>query len=327
MEYTHLGRSALRVSRLCLGTLNLGVRTDLEESYRILDMAVDRGVNFLDTANIYGWQRHKGFTEEVLGGWFAKGSGRREKVVLGTKVGNEMSDAANESGLSMRHIIASCDASLRRLGTEWIDLFQMHRVDWHAPWEEVWQAMDLLVQQGKVRYVGTSNFPGWHIAEAQEHANRRHSLGIVSEQSVYNIVTRHIESEVIPACQRYGVGVVTWSPLHGGLLGGLLRKMEEGTAGKSAQGRAQDFLRTDRQAIVAFESLCKRLAVEPAELGLAWVLSRPGVTASVVGPRSAEQLEGAFRALQLEPTEEMFHALDEIFPPAAKGVLGTEAWA
>ncbi|WP_411576328.1 aldo/keto reductase [Streptomyces mutabilis] len=326
MEYSYLGRSALRVSRLCLGTLNLGVRADAQESHRLLDMALDHGVNFLDTANIYGWQKHKGFTEEFLGSWFAKGGGRREKVVLGTKVGNEMSEEPNESGLSARHIISSCDASLRRLGTDWIDLFQLHRADWHAPWEEVWQAMDVLTRQGKIRYTGSSNFPGWHIAEAQEHATRRHALGIVSEQSIYNLLTRHIESEVLPACRRYGVGVLAWSPLHGGLFGGVLRKTEEGTARKSAQGRAQEALRTHSTAVAAFEDLCERTGVEPAVLALAWVLSRPGVTAAIIGPRSTDQMESALRALRHTPGDEVLDALDGLFPAVGKGGPGTEGW-
>lgn len=326
MQYTHLGRTGLRVSRLCLGTLNLGVRADSDESHRILDKALDHGVNFLDTANLYGWQKHKGFTEEFLGSWFAKGGNRREKVVLATKVGNTMSDWPNESGLSARHIIASCDESLRRLGTDWIDLLQMHQMDWHAPWEEVWQAMDVLKHQGKIRYVGSSNFPGWHIAEAQENALRRQSMGIVSEQSIYNLVTRHIEVEVIPACQRYGVAVLPWSPLHGGLLGGLLSKLHEGTAMKSAQGRAQEALESQRDAIGAYEKLCANMGVEPAELGLAWVLSRPGVTAPVVGPRSVTQLESSLRALDLKLTTETLAELDVIFPPVSKGGPGTETW-
>ncbi|MFE6621140.1 aldo/keto reductase [Streptomyces sp. NPDC057740] len=327
MRYTHLGRTALKVSEICLGTLNLGVRASDEESHAILDTALEHGVNFLDTANQYGWQKHKGFTEEFLGSWFARGGGRREKVVLGTKVANPMSDWPNDSGLSARHIIASCEASLRRLRTDWIDLFQMHHIDRHAPWEEVWQAMDTLTQQGKVRYVGSSNFAGWHIAEAQEAAARRHFLGIVSEQSVYNLVTRHVELEVIPACQRYGVAVLAWSPLHGGLLAGALRKLAEGSAMKSAQGRAAEALEDHREAVTAYEKLCADLGADPAEVGLAWVMSRPGVTAPVIGPRSVEQLEGALRATRVSLSDDVLRTLDELFPPVGRGGPGPEAWA
>ncbi|QKV91015.1 aldo/keto reductase [Streptomyces sp. NA02950] len=327
MQYTHLGRTALMVSRVCLGTLNLGIRASDEESYAILDTALERGVNFVDTANQYGWQKHKGYTEEFLGSWFAQGGRRREKTVLGTKVFNPMSDWPNESGLSARHIIASCEDSLRRMRTDWIDLFQMHHIDRHAPWEEVWQAMETLTRQGKVRYVGSSNFAGWHIAEAQEAATRRHFLGIVSEQSVYNLVTRHIELELIPAAQRYGVGVLAWSPLHGGLLGGALRKLADGTAMKTAQGRAAQALERHRDAITGYEKLCADLGTDPAEVGLAWVMQRPGITAPVIGPRSLDQLEGAFRALELTLPDEALTELDTLFPPIGNGGPGPEAWA
>ncbi|WP_016909677.1 aldo/keto reductase, partial [Streptomyces xiaopingdaonensis] len=315
MEYTHLGRTALKVSDLCLGTLNLGVRASDEESFAILDTALDRGVNFLDTANQYGWQKHKGYTEEFLGSWFAQGGGRRERIVLGTKAGKPMSDRPNDTGLSARHLIASCEESLRRLRTDWIDLFQMHHVDHHAPWDEVWQAMETLTQQGKVRYVGSSNFAGWHIAEAQEAAYRRHFLGIVSEQSVYNLATRYVELEVIPACRRYGVAVLPWSPLHGGLLSGVLRKTAEGTAAKGAQGRAAEALRTRREAVAAYEELCAEFGADPAEVGLAWVRSRPGVTAPVIGPRSLAQLESALASRELELPPEVLERLDALFPP------------
>ncbi|MBT2426321.1 aldo/keto reductase [Streptomyces sp. ISL-112] len=327
MRYTHLGRTALQVSAICLGTLNLGVRADDEESHAILDTALDRGVNFIDTANQYGWQKHKGYTEEFLGGWFAQGGGRRERVVLGTKVGNPMNDWPNASGLSARNIIASCEESLRRMQTDWIDLFQMHHIDRHAPWDEVWQAMDTLVQQGKVRYVGSSNFAGWHIVEAQEAAARRHFLGIVSEQSVYNLVTRHIELEVIPACLRYGVAVLPWSPLHGGLLSGALRKLSDGSAMKSAQGRAAASLDHHREALIAYEKLCAELGVPPAEVGLAWVMSRPGVTAPVIGPRSVVQLNGALSAMELDLPADALRTLGELFPPVGQGGPGPEAWA
>ncbi|MFH8573075.1 aldo/keto reductase [Streptomyces sp. NPDC017993] len=327
MEYTYLGRTALQVSRLCLGTLNLGVRATKEESFEILDRGLDRGINFLDTANQYGWQIYKGFTEELLGEWFAQGGGRRDQVVLATKVYNAMSDRPNDGGLSARHIIASCEASLRRLRTDWIDLFQMHHVDRHAPWEEVWQAMEILTQQGKVRYVGSSNFAGWHLAEAQEAAARRNFLGIVSEQSVYNMVTRYVELELIPAAQRYGVAVLAWSPLHGGLLSGALRKLEEGTAVKTAQGRAMQALEAHRVAVAGYEKLCAGIGADPAEVGMAWVMSRPGVTAPVIGPRSIGQLESALGALDLNLTDELLAEIDQLFPPLGNGGPGPEAWA
>ncbi|MFI6033534.1 aldo/keto reductase [Streptomyces sp. NPDC051315] len=327
MAYTRLGRTALEVSRLCLGTLNLGVRTTRDEAFALMDEALERGVNFFDTADQYGWQRHKGFTEELIGAWFALGGGRRERVVLGTKVFNPMSDLPNDRGLSARHIIAACEDSLRRLGTDWIDLYQMHHVDRAASWEEVWQAMEVLVQQGKIRYVGSSNFAGWHLAAAQEAANRRHFLGIVSEQCVYNLVTRYVELELVPAAQAYGVGVLVWSPLHGGLLGGALRKLADGTAVKTAQGRAVVALEQHRDAVTGYEKLCAEAGLDPAEVGLAWVLNRPGVTSVVVGPRTVAQLDGARRALDLRLDEGLVAALEELFPPLGNGGPGPEAWA
>ncbi|WP_433338886.1 aldo/keto reductase [Spirillospora sp. CA-294931] len=327
MEYARLGRTALRVSRLCLGTLNLGVRMSMDESLRLMDRAVEQGINFVDTADQYGWQVHRGFTEEVIGEWLALGGGRRDQIVLGTKVFNPMSDRPNDQGLSARHIIAACEASLRRLGTDWIDLYQMHHVDRTAPWEEVWQAMETLVQQGKIRYVGSSNFAGWHLVAAQEAANRRHFMGIVSEQCVYNLVTRHVELELVPAAREYGIGVLAWSPLHGGLLGGALRRLDAGTAVKTAQGRAMVALETHRDTIAEYEKLCADRGADPAEVAMAWVLSRPGVTSIVVGPRTLEQLDGAHRALALRLDDDLLAALDRLFPPIGNGGPGPEAWA
>lgn len=327
VECTRLGRTALQVSRLCLGTLNLGVRTTREEAFALMDEALERGINFFDTADQYGWQRHKGFTEELIGEWLALGGGRRERVVLGTKVFNPMTDRPNDQGLSARHIIAGCEDSLRRLRTDWIDLYQMHHVDRAAPWEEVWQAMEVLVQQGKIRYVGSSNFAGWHLAAAQEAANRRHFLGIVSEQCVYNLVTRYVELELIPAAQAYGIGVLVWSPLHGGLLGGALRRLADGTAVKTAQGRAVAALERHREAVAGYEKLCAEAGLDPAEAALAWVLGRPGVTSVVVGPRTVAQLDGARRALGLRLDDGFRTALEELFPPLGNGGPGPEAWA
>jgi NDP-hexose C3-ketoreductase / dTDP-4-oxo-2-deoxy-alpha-D-pentos-2-ene 2,3-reductase len=314
MQHRRLGRTALQVSRLCLGTLNFGVRTSKEDAFRLMDQALGYGINFFDTANHYGWQVHRGLTEELIGEWFAGDGGRREKVVLGTKVCNPMSEWANDSGLSARHIIASCEASLRRLRTDWIDLFQMHNVDPAAPWDEVWQAMETVVGQGKVRYVGTSNFAGWNIVAAQETANRRNFLGVVSEQCIYNLLVRDVEREVIPAARAYGVGVLAWSPLHGGLLGGALRKLADGTAVKSAQGRAMVALRDHRDTVADYEKLCADLGLDPADVALAWVLSRPALTAAVIGPRTAAHLESALRALELRLPDEVLSQLDAMFP-------------
>jgi aryl-alcohol dehydrogenase-like predicted oxidoreductase len=200
--------------------MNFGPQTSEEESFRIMDRALELGINFFDTANVYGQKLGEGVTEQILGRWFAQGGGRREKVVLATKVYNRMGEWPNQSHLSALHIRQACEESLRRLQTDHIDLYQMHHIDRETPWEEIWQAMEQLVREGKVVYVGSSNFAGWHIARANEIARSRHFLGLVSEQSLYNLNARTIELEVLPACEAYGLGVIPWSPLAGGLLGG-----------------------------------------------------------------------------------------------------------
>ncbi|HEY9089167.1 MAG TPA: aldo/keto reductase, partial [Anaerolineaceae bacterium] len=224
MEYTQLGRTGLKVSRLCLGTMNFGPQTTEEDSYKIMDAALEEGINFFDTANVYGWKTGEGITENIIGRWFAQGGGRREKVVLATKVFGRMGDWPNQRFLSAYHIRTACEESLRRLQTDHIDLYQMHHIDRSTPWDEVWQAMEVLVQQGKVIYVGSSNFAGWNIAQAQETAKARHFLGLVCEQSLYNLGDRMVELEVIPACRAYGLGLIPWSPLMGGALAGALQK-------------------------------------------------------------------------------------------------------
>jgi NDP-hexose 2,3-enoyl reductase len=327
MEYTNLGRTGLSVSRLCLGTMNFGPKTSEEDSYVVMDRALERGVNFFDTANVYGWKTGEGVTEQIIGRWLAQGGGRRDKVVLATKVYGKMGDWPNEQGLSARHIVRACDASLRRLQTEWIDLYQMHHVSRSTPWDEIWQAMEMLVQHGKVLYVGSSNFAGWHLAAAQESAGRRNFLGLVSEQCIYNLMARHVELEVAPAAIHYGLGIIPWSPLHGGLLSGALRKQREGTGSRSGEGRSMESLEKNREAIEAYEKLAAELGVDPADLALAWLLSRPGVTAPIIGPRTVEQLDNSLRALDIKLDDKTLTRLDELFPPIGNGGPGPEAWA
>jgi NDP-hexose C3-ketoreductase / dTDP-4-oxo-2-deoxy-alpha-D-pentos-2-ene 2,3-reductase len=327
MEYTHLGRTGLSVSRLCLGTMNFGPKTTEPDSHAIMDRALDHGINFFDTANVYGWKTGEGVTEQIIGRWFAQGGGRRDKVVLATKVYGRMGEWPNDQGLSARHIVRACEGSLRRLQTDWIDLYQMHHVSRDTPWEEIWQAMELLVQQGKVLYVGSSNFAGWHIAAAQESAARRNFLGLVSEQCIYNLMTRYVELEVVPAAIRYGLGIIPWSPLHGGMLSGVLRKLREGSGARSTEGRSSEGLETNRETIEGYEKLAAELGVDPADLALAWLLSRPGVTAPIVGPRTLEQLDNSLRALDVKLDDKTLARLDELFPPVGNGGPGPEAWA
>ncbi|MEV6261392.1 aldo/keto reductase [Streptomyces sp. NPDC051784] len=318
MEYTQLGRTGLKVSRLVLGTMNFGPQTDETDSHAIMDAALDAGLNYFDTANVYGWGEDKGRTESIIGNWFSKG-GRRDKTVLATKMyGNMGADGEawpNHDKLSALNIRRAVDASLKRLQTDYIDIYQFHHVDRSTPFEEIWQAIDVLVQQGKILYAGSSNFPGYKIAQANEIAARRGgTIGLVSEQCLYNLMERRAEMEVIPAAQEYGLGVIPWSPLHGGLLGGVLKKQAEG--GRRASGRAADTLADPaaRAQIQRYEDLLDKHSLEPGETALAWLLTRPGVTGPIVGPRTAGQLESALRALELELPAEVLEGLDEIFP-------------
>jgi NDP-hexose 2,3-enoyl reductase len=327
MEYTNLGRTGLRVSRLCLGTMNFGPKTTEPDSFAIMDRALELGVQFFDTANVYGWQLGEGITEQIVGRWFAQGGQRRDQVVLATKVYGKMGHGPNDEGLSARHIMRACEDSLRRLNTDWIDLYQMHHVSRSTPWDELWQAMEQLVSQGKVLYVGSSNFAGWHLAAAQAAAQRRNFLGLVSEQCLYNLLTRHAELDLIPAAQHYGIGIIPWSPLHGGLLSGAIRKLADGTAGRTAEGRSALSLAEHREAIEGYEKLAAELGHDPANLALAWLLSRPGVTAPIIGPRTAEQLDAAVNAVTITLDDATLGRLDELFPPIGKGGPSPEAWA
>ena len=312
MDYTHLGRTGLSVSRLCLGTMNFGPETDEPTSFTIMDRALEVGINFFDSANVYGRTKGRGATEEIVGRWFAQGGERRDRTVLATKLFVPMGDWPNEGRLSALNIRRACDASLRRLQTDYIDLYQMHHVDRDTGWDEIWEAMEVLRTQGKILYVGSSNFAGWHIAKAQAAAAERHFLGLVSEQSIYNLLARTVELEVLPAAVDYGLGVIPWSPLHGGLLGGVVRKQREGS--RRYGGRAEADIEASRPQLEQYEDLCAELGHEPATVALAWLLTRPAVTAPIIGPRTAEQLEGALGAVEITLDDKTLRQLDDIFP-------------
>jgi aryl-alcohol dehydrogenase-like predicted oxidoreductase len=324
MRYVKLGRTALKVSRFCLGTMNFGPETSEADAFAIMDRALELGINFFDTADVYGWKKGEGVTEQIIGRWLAQGGGRREKVVLATKVYGDMGDWPNDSRLSARHIRAACEGSLRRLRTDHVDLYQMHHVDRDAPWEEIWQAMELLVAQGKVVYVGSSNFAGWHIARANDAAARRHFLGLVSEQSKYSLVERTIELEVLPACAAYGMGVIPYSPLASGALAGSGRR--SGPGGRRGGTWAQAELSRSRAKIEAYEGFCRELGEEPADVALAWLLANPVVTGPIIGPRTREQLDGAMRALEISLDARQLARLDEIFPGPGKPAPEAYAW-
>lgn len=346
MKYTHLGRTGLIVSRLCLGTMNMGVTTSEEDSHAILDRALELGINFIDTADRYGTPQGGGGTEEIVGRWLAQG-GRRDRIVLASKVFGPMGPGPNDEGLSAYHIRQGCLDSLRRLRTDRIDLYQMHHIPRgtphpkssveylggdrsnlyfppHArqdlvPWDEIWQAMEQLVHEGKIIYVGSSNFAGWNIAQANERAAARHFLGLVSEQGLYNLNARLVELDLLPACRAYGLGFLCYSPLGGGLLAGALRQAEEG---RRSNLRPDEAL---RDKLAAYESLCHDLGEEPANVALAWLLHNPVVTAPIIGPRTLEQLESAVRAVDITLPDDVLQRLDEIFP--GPGNQAPEAWA
>ena len=305
MEYTQLGRTGLSVSRLCLGTMNFGPQTSEADSFAIMDQALESGINFFDTADVYGWKMGEGITENIIGRWFAQGGGRRDKVVLATKVFGRMGDWQNQSRLSALHIRQACEESLKRMQTDHIDLYQMHHIDRNSPWEEIWQAMQTLVQQGKVVYVGSSNFAGWQIVKANEAARSRNFMGLVSEQSLYNLADRMVELEVVPACRDYGLGLIPWSPLGGSILGGILEKAK---------------------IIPELKSLYQRAGEKPADVALAWLLHNPVVTAPIIGPRTLQQLTGSLRALEIKLREESLKKLDAIWPGPGGEAPEAYAW-
>ena len=323
MKHKNLGRTGLKVSPLCLGTMNFGPRTNEADSFAIMDRALEEGVNFFDSANVYGEKKGEGITEKIIGRWMAQGGGRREQTVLATKVYGRMGDGPNERGLSAFHIRQACEESLKRLQTDHIDLYQMHHVERTTPWEEIWQAMEQLVQAGKVLYVGSSNFAGIHIVQAQYEARQRHFMGLVSEQSLYNLQDRMIEMEVIPACREYGLGLIPWSPLAGGLLGGILGEIGEGRrAGEWVQSK----LKKNRAQVEAYEEYCQELGQKPADVALAWLLSNPAVTAPIIGPRTMEQFEGNLSALNVSLDDEALSRLDEIWPGPGGEAPEAFAW-
>jgi aryl-alcohol dehydrogenase-like predicted oxidoreductase len=323
MEYAQLGRTGLEVSRLCLGTMNFGPQTNEQDSFAIMDQSLEEGINFFDTANVYGWKIGEGITEQIVGRWLAQGGGRRERIVLATKVYGRMGERPNERRLSAYHIRRACEESLRRMQTDHIDLYQMHHVDRLTPWEEIWQAMEQLVHEGKIIYVGSSNFAGLHIAQAQASASTRSFLGLVSEQSLYNLSERMIELEVIPACKAYGLGLIPWSPLAGGMLAGALKKAKES---RRASEHVQEAIKEHAGQLKAYEALCKEIGEPPADVALTWLLNNPAVTAPIIGPRTMEQLRGNLHALEISLDEDVLAKLDEIWPGPGGEAPEAYAW-
>ena len=347
MKYTFLGRTGLRVSRLCLGTMNFGAGTDEAESHRIMDRALELNINFFDTADRYGLPQGSGLTEQIIGRWLSADSGRRDRIVLATKVFGPMGPGPNDQNLSAVHILNGCEASLERLQTDRIDLYQMHHIDRGMPhpssdlefldgnienlyvpphttpgaqWSEIWQTMDQLINRGKIIYVGSSNFAGWNIVQANERAERRNIMGLVSEQSIYNLTKRDIELEVIPACRSYGLGIMPWSPLGGGLLAGGVSEAQTGR--RSALKPTAEL--ADR--LGRYSALCREMGETEANIALAWLLHNPVVTAPIIGPRTVEQLESAARAVEIELSDDILRRLDELFPGPGNQAPEAYAW-
>ena len=313
MRYRQLGRSALKVSEICLGTMNFGPRIAEAGSFEILNHAVAAGINFIDTANQYGGKLGVGTTESILGKWLGEDKTRRERLIIATKVHEPMADGINDRGLSARHIQMACDASLKRLGVDHIDLYQMHHIDRSAPIEEIWQAMEQLIRQGKITYVGSSNFPGWEIARTSEKAIAGQRLGLISEQSLYNLIERRAELEVLPACRAYGVGVIPWSPLAGGLLAG------PGDAdGRRQSAEVQNAMAQRVGQLAAFHDLCTQLNESPGAVALAWLLHQPGVIATIIGPGSTAQLTSVVHVPDIRLGAQSLQQLDQIFPPCGQ---------
>lgn len=327
MQYTRLGRSGLRVSKLCLGTMNFGHTTDEKEAFRIMDAALDAGVNFFDTANVYGTKEHKGLTEEIIGRWFAQGGGRRERVVLATKVYGSMGDnAANPNeiqGVSAYKIRRHLEDSLRRLQTDHIELYQMHHVDRDTPWDELWHAFENAINEGKIGYVGSSNFAGWHLVKAQAAAKARNFLGLISEQHLYSLLDRLPELEVLPAAQDLGIGVIAWSPLSGGLLGGNALNP---AAGSRTARHNRESVERQRPQLEAFSTLCRELGESEANVALAWTLVHPAMTAPIIGPRTLSQFEDTLRVVDIKLDDSTLARLDEIFPGPGGAAPEAYAW-
>ncbi len=317
MEYRNLGRTGVKVSPLTLGCMMFGEKTDLEESCRIVDRALDAGINILDTANVYAAGRSEEFTGEALAR-----NGRRDRVVLCTKVhGNMDASDPNAQGTSRRHIIAACEASLRRLRTDYIDLYQLHRPRPEIAIDETLRALDDLVRSGKVRYIGASTFGAWQVVEALWCAKELGLNRFISEQPPYNLLDRRIERELLPMCRTYGIATLPWSPLAGGLLSGKYRANRPipGDARFAVKDSNPLYARrwTDASLAVIEQlvPLAEARAMTLSQFALAWVLQQPGVTSPIVGPRTAAQFEDNLRALDVTLSPEELRRIDEIIPP------------
>jgi len=302
----------MTVSKICLGTMHFGPKATEEESFKIMDRALEIGINFFDTANVYG---AKGRSEEIIGNWFSQRPGSREQVVLATKVYHPMADPKipnEERGISLYKVRKHCADSLRRLQTDHIDLYQVHHIDRRISGEEWWGIFEKLVADGDILYTGTSNFPGWGLAKFQMLAWQRGFIGIISEQTQYNLLSRIPELEVLPAGREFGIGILVYMPMAGGLLTGKLQAAE-GTRTHDLEKEYHMSLGEDNQQLMGFSKLCREIGEKEHIVATAWTLMHPEVHSAIVGIRTVEQLDGIERAAELELSPEVMARLDELF--------------
>lgn len=318
MEYRLFGRTGVKVSQICLGTMMFGGRADKAESFRIIDHAMDRGVNFIATANVYAANE----SERVVGEALAR-DGRRDRTVLATKVNGAQSDDVNDRGLSRRHIIQACEDSLRRLQTDWIDLYQLHRANADTPIDETLRALDDLIRAGKVRYIGTSMFPAWAMVEALWVAKELGLNRFVSEQPAYHMLDRTAEREVLPAARSFGTAVIPWGPLCGGLLSGKYNR-DSGVPDGRWQGGKDNVGREATPLAWEIIDLVRKLAAEkgatPSQVALAWCGAQAGVTAPIIGPRTYDQVVDNLGSVEVEITPEDSGRIDALLPPCGVAV-------
>ena len=326
MKFKRLGRSGLWVSKLCLGTANFGLGkttglhdwgvVDEKEAFRIMDYALDIGINFFDTANVYGNLEARGLSEEIIGRWFKTGGSRRDKVVLGTKVGrmyelDRIDGPNNRIGLSLYKIRRHLEASLRRLQTDKVELYQIHRPDYDVGWDEVWEAFECEVRAGKVDYIGASSHDAWQIMKAQAVAHSRGFMGFVSEQHLYTPLNRLAEHELFPMALDQGIGITLFSPLFRGALG-----IDMSNPGKRPMNPESEIHYANlREQLVQYSELCKSIGESPANVTIAWELRQDAVTSVIVAPNSVDDLADLLRSLDITLDDAILQRVDEIFPP------------
>jgi aryl-alcohol dehydrogenase-like predicted oxidoreductase len=313
MQYATLGRSNVSVSKICLGTMHFGGPTAEDEAFRIMDKALEMGINFFDTANVYGGKSGHGASEAIIGRWFKQGNGRRDQVVLATKVYGDMTDSQRPNevrGVSAYKVRKHAADSLRRLQTDHIDLYQVHHLDWHISLEEFWTTFARLIDYGDVLYMGTSNFPGWSLAKFQMYAWQHGLMGFVSEQAQYNLLSRYPELEVIPAAQDFGIGIIPYMPLAGGLLTG---KQQSVQGSRTEQVEGEYGMSLSAQQFADYNSFCQEIGEAPYIVAIAWTLANPAVSSAIVGVRTAAHLDGLDRAAELQLTPDQMARLNEIF--------------